>query len=73
MTKANPAPIELSTAAAALLERTRLLLEVPGTDSRCGTILVLSLNEHPAVCGFGHTMHWPKRIASRLHAIPLAE
>lgn len=73
MTKANPAPIVLSTAACALLERTRLLLEVPGTDSRFGTSLRLSLNEHPAVCGLRRTLHWPKSIASRLHAIPLAE
>lgn len=30
MTKANQAPVELSTAASALLERTRLFLELPG-------------------------------------------
>ena len=63
MTKANQAPVELSTAASALLERTRLFLELPG----------LSLNEHPTVCGLRHTLHQPKSSASRLHAMPLAE
>lgn len=73
MNKASKAPIELSTAASALLEHARLFLEVPGSDSCFGTYMKLSWNGNPTVCGLRHTLHQPKSSASRLHAMPLTE